>query len=212
MFLEDGVDYDESIFAPQPCFDSDGAIAGYAQHFLKAFYTMTPRNLQMPEGGEDERAQVLPSFVTDVTGSAALGRMTEEQKSYRYIVSGLTRAYSVEDVASFAPSEGDYTRSADNHAMYGGEAGRTGVIDLPLGGDFHPLRIVGDTVTWEPQFKGSLLYPFAYPSPITIPHQLGGQQYPPGRNRGGRQCAGLELCGRGGGTGPDQRLPGLLCL
>ena len=178
MFLEDGVDYDESIFAPQPCFDSDGAIAGYAQHFLKAFYTMTPRNLQMPEGGEDERAQVLPSFVTDVTGSAALGRMTEEQKSYRYIVSGLTRAYSVEDVASFAPSEGDYTRSADNHAMYGGEAGRTGVIDLPLGGDFHPLRIVGDTVTWEPQFKGSLLYPFAYPSPITIPHSLAGSNIP----------------------------------
>ncbi len=62
--------------------------------------------------------------------------------------------------------------------MYGGEAGRTGVIDLPLGGDFHPLRIVGDTVTWEPQFKGSLLYPFAYPSPITIPHSLAGSNIP----------------------------------
>lgn len=212
MFLEDGVDYDESIFAPQPCFDSDGAIAGYAQHFLKAFYTMTPRNLQVPEGGEDERAQVLPSFVTDVTGSAALGRMTEEQKSYRYIVSGLTRAYSVEDVASFAPSEGDYTRSADNHAMYGGGGRQDRRHRPPPGRRFPPpahrggYRYLGAPVQGQPALSLCISLPHHHPP------QPGGQQYPPGRDRGGRQCAGLELCGRGGGTGPDQRLPGLLCL
>lgn len=178
MYLEDGVDYDESIFAPQPYFDAEGKVAGYAQHFLKAFYTMTPRNLQTPENGQDARAQVLPSFITDATGAGLLGRMTEEQKSYRYIVSGRNRSYAVTDTGSFKPNDGDYARSADNHLMYGSAAGKLSCIDIPLGGDVNPVKIEGETVTWAPQFKGSLLYPFAYPSPIKIEHSLAGSNIP----------------------------------
>ena len=178
MYLEDGVDYDESIFAPQPYFNAEGKVAGYAQHFLKVFYTMTPRNLQIPEDGQDARAQVLPSFITDATGAGLLGRLTEEQKSYRYIVSGLNRSYAVTNMGSFTPKDADYARSADNHLMYGSAAGKLSCIDLPLGGDVSPVKIVGEKAEWTPQFKGSLLYPFAYPSPIKIEHSLAGSNIP----------------------------------
>ena len=179
MFLEPGVDYDESIFAPQPYFNGT-EVAGYAQHILKSYYTMTPRNLQIPEGGEEKQVQVLPSFITDVTSSSLLGRMTEEQKSYRYIFSGDSRSYEVNDINGFVPGKDDYACTADGHAMYGAAASVTQFVDIPLGGDFHPLRIDEETgtVIWEPEFKGNLLYPYAYPTPVKIEHSLAGSNIP----------------------------------
>jgi len=174
MFLEEGVDYDESMFAPAVYLDNLGT-RHYAQYFLKAYYTMTPRNLMIPESGEDQYAQILPSFITDVTSSAALGKMTAEQKAYRYIVSGLSRSYANN---SAVRSEGDYARSADNHIMYSAQASQVSCIDIPLGGDFNQLKISGDTITWNPDYRGNLLYRFEYPEQPVIRHSLAGSNIP----------------------------------
>nr|MCR4668860.1 hypothetical protein [Clostridia bacterium] len=178
MFMSEGEDYDESIVAPQAFFNEQGELAGYAQHIMKVYYTITPRNLMIPAGGEDMHAQVLPAFVTDVTSSSVLSEMSREQKSYRYILSSDGRTYDVEDVSTLTLSDSDYGISSDGHVMYGSAASEVQFVDIPLGGDMDQMRISGDTITWTPDYQGNLIADYEYPSPIKIFHHLAGSNIP----------------------------------
>jgi hypothetical protein len=140
----------------------------YCQYFIKVCYTMTPRSLIMPEGAnEGERAQILPAFTTAVNpDSAAYSKLTPETRAYRYIVSGLTRQRS----------GAAYTRSSDGHLKYGTKANENSILDIPLGGDFSPpvLSRDGKSYTWNPDFRGNILYPFEAPEPIVIENSIAG--------------------------------------
>lgn len=140
----------------------------YCQYFIKVCYTMTPRSLVMPAGAsEDERAQILPAFTTALNpDSTAYSQLTEELKSYRYIVSGLTK--QSENAAE--------TRSSDNHLKYGAEANARSTLDIPLGGDISPAQLNSSNTAyvWSPVFRGNILYPFAAPEPITIENSVAG--------------------------------------
>jgi len=176
LFLDPDTDYDESIFAPIPLFDSNGQIVGYRQYFFKTFYTMTPRCLTVPAGAnEDDFAQVIPAFIADITDPASASALTKEQKSYRYIVSGMSRSYANNSVSQ---SESDYKPSSDNHLMYGSEASMVQMIDIPLGGDHNPPKLVNGSFTWSPEYHGNLIYDFENPSPVFIPHSLAGDNIP----------------------------------
>ena len=161
----------ETQFAPKKNANGD-----YCQYFIKACYTMTPRSLVVPEGAsESERAQILPALVTAVNpDSAAYSRLTPEQRAYRYLVSGLTRQNS-------SAAE---TRSADGHLKYGAAANARSTLDIPLGGDVSPATLAEGAAayTWNPVFRGNMLYPFAAPEPITVENSIAGptpvtQQY-----------------------------------
>ena len=79
-------DYQETDF--QPVVDSDGRVH---QYFLRPYYTANAVAIIVPQGHSmDERMQVMPSFITDVTNTAAYAALTDEQKEYRTIVSGRT--------------------------------------------------------------------------------------------------------------------------
>ncbi|MDD3430106.1 MAG: Calx-beta domain-containing protein, partial [Oscillospiraceae bacterium] len=163
--LENGIDYDESIFTPTV---KDGKIY---QYFAKVYYSLTPRSLTVPTGAsEKDTAQVLPAFITKVTDSATLETLSVEQKSYRYIVSGKSR--------SSEGAKADYT--SDNRLMYTAAATKPYYVDIPLGGDTSPASLAeGATAyTWNPNYKGNLLYTFSNPMPITIPHSLAGEDTP----------------------------------
>ncbi|MEG2138378.1 MAG: hypothetical protein RRY64_06900, partial [Oscillospiraceae bacterium] len=101
-------------------------------------------------------------------------RLTDQQKAYRYLISGQNRV----------GENGKYARSADNHIMYGGEANLVSCIDIPLGGDTKPVTLIPSTApgtktfVWEPNYQGNLLYPFADPDPIFIAHSLAGDDTP----------------------------------
>ena len=141
----------------------------YCQYFIKTCYTMTPRSLVMPEGAkESERAQILPAFTTAVNpDSAAYSKLTPEIRAYRYIVSGLTKQRSTDTTA---------TRSSDGHIKYGTVANEKSTLDIPLGGDFSPpvLSKDGKSYTWNPDFRGNILYPFEAPEPIIIENSIAG--------------------------------------
>ncbi len=176
MFLDKNMDYDESLFAPVPVeWNADGSVKKYAQYFAKIFYTMTPRALYPADSTHnDDRAQVLPAFVTNVTDPDEYGRLTAEQKAYRYIISGLNRTKDKNGKMS------DYARSADGHLMYGAEAGLPQIIDIPLGGDVNPPTISSDgkSFVWTPDYQGNLLYPFENPEPVYIQNSLAGPNIP----------------------------------
>ncbi len=186
-FLEPGIDYDESIFAPIPKYGKDASgntvVTGYCQYFLKTYYTMTPRCLSVPEGAKTtDPAQVLPALVADVTDPNTYASLTPEQQAYRYVVSGQSRAYTPTgtDHNIVTPADGDYSRSADNHRMYGAEASQVSSVDIPLGGDHSPPKLTetGKDFTWSPDFHGNLLYRFSAPQPVAIPHSLAGDNIP----------------------------------
>lgn len=106
--------------------------------------------------------------------SAAYSRLTPEQRAYRYLVSGLTRQNS-------SAAE---TRSADGHLKYGAAANARSTLDIPLGGDVSPATLAEGAAayTWNPVFRGNMLYPFAAPEPITVENSIAGptpvtQQY-----------------------------------
>ena len=170
--LDEDTEYDERIFAPVAIeWDANGDPTKYAQFFLKVDYNLTPRCLVPMEGTDtDKVAQVLPAFVTSITDPGNYDALTEEQQSYRYIISGMTQ---------FSEG-GGYVRSGDGRPMYGAEATATAVIDIPLGGDTSPAAInkATEEFEWEPNYQGNLLYPFSNPEPIFIAHSLAGDNIP----------------------------------
>lgn len=172
MYLDAGKDYDEGVFAPVPVkWDADGNAIQYAQYFVKVLYTMTPRALTPEAGHENDKAQVMPAFVTNVTDADEYAKLTGEQQAYRYIISGQNRTRGRDDKEA-----GAYGRSADNHPMYGAVAGTPQMIDVPLGGDTSPAELVEgeERYAWTPDYQGNLLYPFENPEPIFIAHSLAG--------------------------------------
>ena len=165
-FLDPGMNYNELYF--QPVRLEDGT---YAQYFMKVYYTMNPRSL-IPDEGTDTStvAQVLPAFVSTITEGTSYELLTEEQKAYRYIISGKTQI----------GENGEVFRSSDNHVMYGSAATARSMVDVPLGGDTSPatLNEDGTAYTWTPDYQGNLLYPFANPEPIIIDESLAGNNIP----------------------------------
>ncbi len=169
--LEEGEEYNSQIFAPVPVeWDEDGNPTKYAQYFLKVDYAITARCLfPTPDMDANAKAQVLPAFVTNITDPTNYAALTEEQRAYRYIISGKNQVDS-----------GGYTRSGDSLAMYGAEASLPAQIDIPLGGDTSPARLSddGQSIVWEPNYQGNLLYPFSNPEPIYIENSVAGSDIP----------------------------------
>ncbi|MBQ7558425.1 MAG: hypothetical protein IJT00_10245, partial [Lachnospiraceae bacterium] len=165
FYMDEGCNYDEKMFQPV---ELEGGKFG--QFFAKIFYTMTPRYLDKPDDVPDsDRAQVLPAFTTSRTDTEMLSRLTEEQNSYRYIISG---------------QDGSGNRTADGHIMYGEKANAMQYVDVPLGGDHSPLQnrsedpAKEDDMEWNPDYEGSLIYPFTNPEPIFVEHSLVGDNFP----------------------------------
>ncbi len=124
----DDIDYEETTFAPK----TDGSGKVY-QYFMRPYYTANPVCLVIPTGhSEDERMQVMPNFITDVTNSSSYEALTDEQKQYRTIISGKTKI----------ESDGALHYSADNHYKYTAAASAYSYIDIPLGGDTNPSYAV----------------------------------------------------------------------
>ncbi|WP_294550718.1 S-layer homology domain-containing protein [uncultured Pseudoflavonifractor sp.] len=165
-FLDPGMSYNELYF--QPVKLENGK---YAQYFMKVYYTMNPRSL-IPDEGTDTSAvaQVLPAFVSTITEGNSYELLTEEQKAYRYLISGKTKI----------GADGELFRSSDNHVMYGPEASARSMVDVPLGGDISPAKLNDDgtAYTWTPNYQGNLLYPFENPEPIIIEESLAGRNIP----------------------------------
>lgn len=156
-YLEEGGSYDEVSFQPEKL--DNGS---FGEYFAKVYYTMTPRALVKPE--KAGYAQVLPAFTTSRTDDEKRAQLTEEQNSYRYILSG-------------KDSEG--LRTSDYRPMYGEEATGFQYVDVPLGGDRSPLiEVKKDVYEWKPQYVGNLIYPFSNPEPIFIEHSLAGDNFP----------------------------------
>ena len=199
-YPEDG-DYAEPMFAPMV--DEDGKVH---QYFFRPYYTANPVSLEAPEGKENEKMQVRPAFITDVTDPDNYAGLTAEQQQYRLIVSGET---------GIRDGSGQTTTgySADDHAKYGAEASVYSYVDIPLGGDASPAKPITsdqpdgrynidgrDCVVyegyvysysadapdnlgkalyeWTPDYRGNLLYPFADPEDIIIPHTMVQDEYP----------------------------------
>ena len=155
-------DYPESNFAAVLSKDENGNEQVH-QYFMVVFLSTTARSIVPPPGytGE-EKAQLLPAFLSAVTDSLAAAKLTEEQRMYRYIRGNRT----------------------DDQPMFGAEASGLRVIEIPLGGDIGELWFdshktavfdsegkIADTneeksFTWTPNFIGNLLVPFDSPSPI----------------------------------------------
>lgn len=169
--MEEGEEYSEQIFAPVPVkWDSNGNPTKYAQYFLKVNYALTPRCLKpTPDMDADAKAQVLPAFVSNITDPTNYAALTREQRAYRYIISGKNQVDS-----------SGYVRSGDNRPMFGEAATARAQIDIPLGGDTSPTRLSddGESIVWEPNYQGNLLYPFSNPEPIYIENSLAGQNIP----------------------------------
>ena len=153
----------------------------YAQLYFKVYYTMNPRKLKATAEEEKHRAQVMPALVTDITDPARVFALSQEQKNYRYLISGKysdeKHQYPGED-----GKEGDYYYTSDEHPMYGGDATALQYIDGPLGGDQSPAVCNTDDngtayYTWKPQYVGNLLYPYDDPSPIYIENTVVGENY-----------------------------------
>ena len=146
-FTEEDIDY---------ILEEDGK---FSQLYLKVYYTMNPRKLKATDEEKEERAQVMPALVTDITDPAEYFALTDEQKNYRYLISGQN-------------ADGTYT--SDGHMMYGGEASLLQFVDLPLGGDQSPpeshIKDSDGTIyyTWEPHYQGNLLFPYDDPAPIYL--------------------------------------------
>lgn len=177
MFLEDGTDYDESIFTPVKLDNGK-----YGQYFLKVFYRNTPRSLVPPINSiGDEKAQILPAFISSITDVGNFASLTEEQQNYRYIVPGQNRTFASKSDAEKAGKNEGYVISSDNLPMYGAEVTKVAVLDIPVGGDLSPVEAkVGDTLgyIWEPNYRGNLLNPFTDPKPIFIENSLAGNNIP----------------------------------
>ena len=151
--------------------DENKNITQVNQYFLKAYFTIRPRSLQVPAGGStDDAAQVIPAFTSTITDPAQIAELTEEELSYRYIRGGNT----------------------DGHPMYGEAASALSYVDIPLGGDraMYIKNTVTDYIkdsegritdvtastvwTWEPDYLGNLLVPFENPTPVMSRENITG--------------------------------------
>lgn len=197
--LSDG-DYEETMFTP--VVDE----TGFHQYFLRAYYSANPVCLTVPSGhSASERMQVMPGFITNVTDPAAYLSLTEEQKQYRTIVSGKTKLSEKASPTYSADNHPKYTAAASAYSYVdvplGGDASPSRAMtnkDLGVNetdGRFGEDYILKDGLVyyyapggpndlgdalylWEPAYRGNLLYPFADPQPIYIPHSLAGSDIP----------------------------------
>ncbi len=163
-------DYPDSYFAP--VLDDQGVLH---EHFFKVFLRMSPRSLGVPSGYTgDEKAQLLPAFVTAITDASEAAKLTDEQRMYRYI-----RGFDT-----------------DNLPMFGEAVYAMRTIDIPLGGDVGTIRLDSvsngifnedgelidtntvDVFTWEPDFRGNLLVSFDSPTPILDTRNATGGEVP----------------------------------
>ena len=124
-----------------PLVDENGKTV---QQFLKFYYNMTPRCLTVPvrdDASEDDRAQILPAFVTSVTDASQKAALSTEMQGYRFITSGKhSHGYPIYDNAG--NKVGDKvagTYSGDDKFMYTAKANATESVDFALGGDFSPI-------------------------------------------------------------------------
>ncbi len=136
----------------------------YHQIVLRVFYSMRPKSLVVPEGASsDDRAEIIPAFVTSLTGGPTYAQMTDEQKGYRYI---------------------DHYGTGSGKLMYGAEASAPSSVDIPLGGDFNPATMDDTTgvFTWNPDWRGNSYYDgqFADAEPLYIDGTAVGDRYPVG--------------------------------
>ncbi len=161
QLFEEG-SYDESTYTPVLL--NKG---GYGEYFVKIYYNITPRYLVVPQGvDKSKNAQVLPAFVTSRTDPEKLSELTEEQRQYRYLLSG---------------KRSDGARTSDGIGMYGEEATVLNYVDVPLGGDHSPLyeKEPGSAeYIWNPDYHGNLIYTYSNPSPIMIEKSLKGKGIP----------------------------------
>ena len=136
-----------------------GADGKYHQIVLKVYYSMLPRSLVVPAGASSsDTAEMIPAVVTTVTSASARSSMSDEQLGYRYIDHG--------DTGSGKP-------------MYEAKASAISTVDIPLGGDYNPATVTGESITWEPQWKGNP-YPgteFTDPQPIYLNGTVLGDRY-----------------------------------
>ena len=136
-----------------------GADGKYHQIVLKVYYSMLPRSLVVPAGASSsDTAEIIPAVVTAVTSASARSSMSDEQLGYRYIDHG--------DTGSGKP-------------MYEAKASAISTVDIPLGGDYNPATVTGESITWEPQWKGNP-YPgteFTDPQPIYLDGTVLGDRY-----------------------------------
>ena len=135
---------------------------------------MTPRCLVVPPGGsEEDRAQVLTVMTTGATDPGWLANLSKEQKDYRYVKSGelITR----EAEQGGGAKEATQAYCADNHLMYGAEAEALNMVYVSAGGDRSPAERASKNspnwpyYTWNPDFRGSLMYDFENPGPVLSP-------------------------------------------
>ena len=140
----------------------------FSQLYFKIYYTMLPRAMKAKEGQEKDRAQLLPAVITSVTDPEQVFALTDEQKNYRYLISG---------------QNADDSYTSDNHLMYGVEATALQFVDVPLGGDKSPATATTDSdglvrYSWTPQYEGDLLFPYSDPAPIYIEKSVAGNNIP----------------------------------
>ena len=149
-------DSDYSISELAPRLGPDGK---YHQIVLKVYYTMLPRSLVVPAGASStDTAEVIPAFVTAVTSAAYRSSMSDEQLGYRYI---------------------NHRNTGSGKLMYEAKASAISTVDIPLGGDFNPAAITGETITWNPVWKGNP-YPgtaFTDPQPVYLDGTALGDHY-----------------------------------
>lgn len=141
--------YPEDSFAPLQ--DDNG---NYIQYLSRIKYTMNPRSMNPVAGKENAKAQVVPGLVGSAVTETAKADLTDEQLAYRYLT-------------GCQNDSGTYT--TDNHPMYGAQASALSYIDVALGGDYSQPEIgTGENYTWNPNYKGSLIYPYDSPQPILV--------------------------------------------
>ena len=179
-YLDPEKKLEESLFAPVEI-EKDGETV-LAPFFFRVSYTMTPRSLTPDAGQEYSMAQVIPALVTSITDPDNYARLTEEQRSYRYLYSG-------------QDAEGNYT--SDNHPMYGPEATALQAVDVPLGGGTSPVKIVDGEYIWDPHYEGNLMFPAENPEPIFIPHTLAGENLPVTDEYAYTEAGELEMSAEG---------------
>ena len=169
-------EYPDAYFAPTVIRDDETKeIIQVRQYFMKAFFSLRPRAYQIPAGASaEDRAQVLPAFVSLITNPAQEAELTPEEQSYRYVAGAHT----------------------DGLPMYGADATGMMNVDIPLGGDV--AMIVKNTVTnykqdkdgkvsdlesetvwtWVPDYRGNLLVPFDSPTPVVNKNNVTGGPVP----------------------------------
>ena len=151
-------DYSISELAPRL-----GADGKYHQIVLKVYYSMLPRSLVVPAGASSsDTAEIIPAVVTAVTSASARSSMSDEQLGYRYI---------------------NHRNTGSGKLMYEAKASAISTVDIPLGGDYNPATVTGESITWEPQWKGNP-YPgteFTDPQPVYLDGTALGDHYAVGQ-------------------------------